>query len=79
MIHNQTFFIVIHLYTQRKKKEKKKTVLFAPYLLERNHDTIKSKLNEKKFRDVALMFLVLMIENIFNNFQNEIHLLQIKI
>lgn len=69
---------IIKLYS-RINSYKKKAVFFAPYLLERNHNTIKSKSTEKKFRDVALILLLLMIEIIFNNFQNEIHFVQIKI
>ena len=60
----------------KKKKQKKKNneaVFFPLYLLERNHDSIKSKSNEKKFRNVALILLLLTIETVFNNFQNEIY------
>ena len=57
----------------KKKKKNNEAVFFPLYLLERNHDSIKSKSNEKKFRDVALILLLLTIETVFNNFQNEIY------
>ena len=58
---------------KKKTKKNNETVFFPLYLLERNHDSIKSKSNEKKFRDVALILLLLTIETVFNNFQNEIY------
>lgn len=54
---------------KKKQKKNNEAVFFPLYLLERNHDSIKSKSNEKKFRDVALILLLLTIETVFNNFK----------
>ena len=54
---------------KKKKKKNNEAVFFPLYLLERNHDSIKSKSYEKKFRDVALILLLLTIETVFNNFK----------